>query len=264
VRITDDTKALQGRIDWSKLRDLCEIEPLAARAAEVLKGARAAGLDDFFSPRQLHEIIRIQAGKRYSSTPSNIRAALRNFSGFIEKRQFDCLKFRFPEITNGQTETSNPPPDHLDNKLVEICERFHRAIVHLSHRRRGRAVINFSDEYDVQDVFGTVLKCSFDDVRDEEWTPSYAARAGRIDFIIADVRTATELKRARSRQQIDEELMIDIERYAKRADVDRLVCYVYDPDGFLRRDAAQIEKDLSGARVRNGHTLDVIVLIRPK
>jgi len=263
MKLTDDAKALHGKIVWSRLRDLRQVEPLAARATEVLKGMRAAGIDDFVSPGELEQIIRIQAGKRYSSTPSNIRTALRGFSGLVERRQFDCLKFRFPESSNGEDETPHLITLGLDDKLLAICERFHRAIVHLSHRRKGRPVIDFSNEYDVQDVFAMVLKCSYEDVRDEEWTPSYAGRAGKIDFVIGDIRTATELKRARSRQQIGDELIIDIARYAKRANVDRLVCFVYDPDDVLRRDASQIEKDLSRRRNENGE-LAVTVLIRPK
>src|SRR5947209_5056870 len=97
MKLSDNSKELHARIDWGKLRDLREVQPLAARAAEVLKGARAARIEEFLSPRQLHEIIRIQAGSRYSSTPSNIRTALRSFSGFIERQQSDCLRFRFPE-----------------------------------------------------------------------------------------------------------------------------------------------------------------------
>jgi len=264
VKISDEVKTLHETINWSKLRDLREVEPLGARVAEVLKGARDAGIDDFISPTQLNQIIRVQAGKRYSSTPSNISTALQKFSEFIEKRQLESLKFRFPQTTGGQRQMPHAPGGELDDRLLSICEGFHRAIVHLSHRRKGRAVINFDDEYDVQDVFGTVLKCSYKDVRDEEWSPSYAGKAARIDFVIGDTRTATELKRARSQQQIADELIIDIARYAQRSDVDRLACFIYDPDGFLRRDAAQIEKDLSGDRIHNGHKLCVTVIIRPK
>ena len=158
----------------------------------------------------------------------------------------------------------NSHVEQVDDTLLAICERFHRAVVHLTHRRKGRPTIDFSDEYDVQDVFGTVLKCSFDDVRDEEWTPSYAGKAARIDFIIVDIDTATELKRARSHQEIADELTVDIVKYAKHPDVKRLVCFVYDPDGFLLHDAAQIERDLSRSHVQNDRVLEVIVLIRPK
>jgi REase_DpnII-MboI len=264
VKPSDEAKELHGRIDWLKLRDLREIDGLAPRAVEVLKGVRAVGVHDFISSTILHQIIYIQGGKGYSSTPSNISTALQKFKGSIERRHLDCLKFRLPESAKGGAEVNHPPADQLDGLLLSICERFHRAIVRLTHRRKGQPIIDFSDEYDVQDVFGTVLKCSYEDVRDEEWTPSYAGKAARIDFIIVDTNTAIELKRARSRQQIADELTVDIAKYAKRQDVEKLVCFVYDPDGFLRGDAVQIEKDLSGHRTHNGRGLDVTVLIRPK
>jgi hypothetical protein len=264
VKFSDDAKEFHRRIDWSQLRDIREVEPLAARTAEVLKGIRMAGISEFVSSNQLHQIIYIQAGKRYSSTPSHISSALQRFSGPLQKEHTGhCLKFRFPSA-----EPSPLPQSYVgravDDRLLAICERFHRAIIHLSHRRKGRPVIDFADEYDVQDVFGTVLKCSYDDVRDEEWTPSYAGKAAKIDFVIADTRTATELKRARPRQEIAEELIVDIARYAKRDSVDNLVCFIYDPDGLFLRDAAQIEKDLSGRRSHDNNSLDVTVLVRPK
>jgi hypothetical protein len=159
---------------------------------------------------------------------------------------------------------SEAPIRRVDDALLAICERFHRAVAPLKVRRRGKQVINFADEYDVQDVFGVILKCAYGDVRSEEWTPSYAGGAARIDFVISDSKTATELKRARPQQQIANELIIDIARYAKRQDIQKLVCFVYDPDGYLRVDAAQIEKDLSGRRTHDGVTLDVTVLVRPR
>jgi REase_DpnII-MboI len=264
VKTSDEAKRIHEQIDWGKLRDLREVESLAARAVEVLKGARMADIDNFISSTQIHQVIWIQAGKQYSSTPSNISTALQRFKGLLEKRQLDFLKFRFPKSSSTEIDQTLQHLDDVDSLLLAICERFHRAIVHLSHRRKGRPTIDFSDEYDVQDVFGTILKCSYNDVRDEEWTPSYGSKSARIDFVIADTKTATELKRARAKQQIDDELTIDIARYAKKPDVNRLVCFVYDPDGFLTRDAAQIEKDLSGHRTHDGCDLDVIVLIRPK
>src|SRR5206468_6357225 len=121
---------------------------------------------------------------------------LQRFGGLLDKRHVDnCLKFRFPE-SPAEAEWPHHASTGVDDNLLSIYERFHRAIVHLSHRRQRHPVIDFADEYDVQDVCGTVLKCSYEDVRDEEWTPSYAGKSARIDFIISDIRTATELKRA--------------------------------------------------------------------
>lgn len=265
MKPSEEAKSFQAKIDWLKLRDLREIDGLGPRAVEVLKGIRAAGIDDFVSSTILHHIIHIQAGRKFSSTPSNISTALQRFTGTLDKRHVEnCMKFRFPQTSPVGTESLAPDVEQIDDALLAICERFHRAVVHLSHRRKGRPTIDFSDEYDVQDVFGTVLKCSFEDVRDEEWTPSYAGKAARIDFIILDTQTAAELKRARSHQEIADELTLDVAKYAKHPDVKRLVCFVYDPDGFLRHDAVQIERDLSRPRTENGRVFEVTVLIRPK
>jgi hypothetical protein len=256
------TAELHSRINWGSLADLRRIERLAARCAEVLKGVRALGVDSYISAREIHEIIYVQAGKKFASNPSNISTALQSFDGRLEKKHVDgSMKFRFPsDASSGQASSGNISVDSL---LLGICERFHRAVSHLAHRRKGKHNIDFSDEYDVQDVFGTILKSVYDDVRDEEWTPSYAGASARIDFVVADIHTAAELKRARPRQAIEDELILDIARYGKHPNVQRLVCFVYDPDGLLRRDAGQIETDLSGRRTHNGHELDVVVLIRP-
>jgi hypothetical protein len=265
MKPSDAAKTLHERIDWAALRDIREIDRLAARAIEVLKGIRRAEVEEFISSTTLHQIIHIQAGKNYSSRPSNISTALQRFGGALEKRHVDgCLKFRFPETPAAQKQAVPKHTREVDARLLALCERFHRATVHLTHRRKGRPAIDFSDEYDVQDVFGTVLKCTFEDVRDEEWTPSYAGHAARIDFVIRDVKTATELKRARPRQELADELIVDIARYAGNSEVEKLVCFVYDPDGLLRHDAVQIERDLSGPRTDKDSNIDVTVLIRPK
>lgn len=40
------------------------------------------------------------------------------------------------------------------------------------------------DEYDVQDLPHALLLLYFDDVRAEEWTPSYAGKSARMDFLL--------------------------------------------------------------------------------
>jgi hypothetical protein len=265
MKPSDAATELHQQVDWATLRDLREIDRLGARAVEVLKGIRAACIDQFVSSTMLHQIIYVQAGKKYASTPSNISTALQRFSDVLDKSHVEGgLRFRFPKQENATQAGPTEYYEQIDSKLITICERFYRATVHLTHRRKGRPAIDFSDEYDVQDVFGTVLKCSYEDVRDEEWTPSYAGASARIDFVIKDIRTATELKRARASQKIADELTVDIARYARNSDVERLVCFVYDPDGLFRDNAVQIEKDLSGRRTDKDATIEVIVLIRPK
>jgi REase_DpnII-MboI len=53
------------------------------------------------------------------------------------------------------------------------------------------------DEYDLQYVFGALLALASDDVRPEEWTPSYAGGSARVDFLLKDENVVLELKRTR-------------------------------------------------------------------
>jgi hypothetical protein len=165
------------------------------------------------------------------------------------------------------TETAIKPDskikDDVDSKLTAICDRFHRAVSHVAKRRKGKQPIDFSDEYDLQDIFGLVLKCLYTSVKDEEWTPSYGGSSSRIDFVIEDCETAAELKLARENHKVGDELIVDIARYRSRADVRTLVCFVYDPEGHLRRDAAEIEKTLSGTHTQDNESIAVRVVIRP-
>src|SRR5688572_30536962 len=128
MKPSDAAKELHARTDWMQLRDLREISALGSRAVEVLKGIRAAGLDEFVSSTLLHQIIHIQAGKQYSSTPSNISTALQRFDGALEKRFLESsLKFRFPKAPSTNAEPTRAHSGQVDDVLLNICERFHRA-----------------------------------------------------------------------------------------------------------------------------------------
>lgn len=66
--------------------------------------------------------------------------------------------------------------------LELICRRFHAVTRQLRLRRSGRPTLNVEDEYDAQDLLHALLRLHFDDIRLEEWTPSYAGGAARMDF----------------------------------------------------------------------------------
>jgi hypothetical protein len=262
---SDEARDLHQRIHWAGLRDLRDIPRLDERALEVLKGLAVAGIVDFVSGAIIHEIIKIQTSRNFASSPSNVTAALRNSKNHVDKCSDGArMLFRHAGAPHAVQFAPSRPSAPANPILLGICERFHRAIGHLVHRRKGKHPIDFRDEYDVQDVFGTIIKCCYEDVRDEEWTPSYAGRSKKIDFVVADIRTAAELKRARNGQDVARELAEDIMFYKRKEGVDTLVCFVYDPDNIFRKDAAQIEKDLSGHHTQDGHSLDVIVIIRPR
>ena len=93
---------------------------------------------------------------------------------------------------------------------------------------RSRWALDVRDEYDVQDLLQAILRGLFDDVRSEEYTPSYAG-SSRIDFLLKSQQIAIEVKFASAAlrdKQIGEQLLVDIGRYQSHPDCRRLICFV--------------------------------------
>lgn len=134
-------------------------------------------------------------------------------------------------------------------ELIRIFTHFRKIAVELSHRHDGRDSLRIQDEYDVQDLLRALLALYFDDIRPEEWTPSYAGSPVRIDFLIPEIEAVIEVKKTRptmSDKTLSEELIIDIEKYQVHPTCKKIYCFVYDPDMILRNPAA-IKKDLEEA-----------------
>lgn len=92
-----------------------------------------------------------------------------------------------------------------------------------------------------------LLKIYFDDIRPEEWTPSYAGGASRMDFLLKKEKIVIETKKTRANltdRNIGTELIVDIDRYKEHPDCELLFCFVYDPDGRIGNPRG-LEIDLS-------------------
>jgi hypothetical protein len=150
------------------------------------------------------------------------------------------------------------PPDDL--QLIErLLRRFHAAARPLRQRHDNRPSFVITDEYDVQDLLQGILRSLFDDVRPEEYTPSYAGGASRMDFLLKYEQIVIEVKMTSDKlrdKQIGEQLMIDIQRYSSHQDCKRLVCFVYDPGGHLKNPRG-LEADLT--KSYNGLIVKVII-----
>ncbi|EGM6343704.1 malate dehydrogenase, partial [Escherichia coli] len=88
-----------------------------------------------------------------------------------------------------------------------------------------------------QDLVYALLTLHFDDIRAEEYTPSFAGAASRQDFLLKTEKIVIEVKKTRKSlgaAKIGEELLIDMARYRAHQDCDMLVCFVYDPDGWVK------------------------------
>jgi hypothetical protein len=147
-------------------------------------------------------------------------------------------------------------------KVIALCRRFQLFLDRLQARQRQRPSYTVKDEYDVQDLLHAILKLHFEDVRPEEWTPSYAGNSSRIDFLLPRERTIIEAKMTRSglgQKEVANELIIDVARYAKAPYVDNLVCFIYDPARRCTNPTA-LEDDLA----HSGGHLKVAAVVCPR
>lgn len=168
------------------------------------------------------------------------------------------------DVEEGNLDIYSISKENLDKTLFleEILNNFHRVVRQLRNRHKDRTTLEIKDEYDVQDLLHSLLLIHFEDVRPEEYTPSYAGATSRMDFLIKDINTVIETKMTRETlkdKQLGEELIIDIEKYAKHPDCDKLYCFVYDPKEYINNPKG-LEKDLSD----NSDAIDVKTIIVPK
>ena len=149
-------------------------------------------------------------------------------------------------------------------ELVEhICRRFPRYVWQLSERHAGRSALVIDDEYDVQDHLHALLRLHFDDVREEEWAPSYGGSRTRMDFLLKRERMVVETKMTRDR--LDQAKVVDELVIARRTIASTLTARRWSASstipttGWPNPDA--LESDVSGNE--NGLTTRVIVAPQP-
>ena len=145
-------------------------------------------------------------------------------------------------LGQGITETVRPI-----EILEKLFNRFHQVARQLRSRYNGRPTLDVSDEYDVQDLLHSLLKLHFDDIRPEEWTPSYAGGSSRMDFLLKDEHLVVEVKKTRDTSRdraVGDQLIVDITKYKEHPDCKTLVCFVYDAEGLIANPAG-LENDLN-------------------
>lgn len=164
-----------------------------------------------------------------------IKGILNQVVDFKKEADFILLKYR-------------PTPSQLEatSILEKLFSRFHSVAKQLQERQREREPFIIRDEYDVQDLMKGLLQIYFEDIRPEEYCPSYAGTSPRIDFFLKDEQIAVEAKMAsknHGRKKIALELIIDKEYYRKKEGVRFLYCLVYDPNEIIANPHG-FEKDL--------------------
>jgi len=166
---------------------------------------------------------------------------------------------RYTDIENsinsgGFININNPYNSQAIDKIEVICNKFHQIVQQMRSRYNSRRTLEINDEYDVQDLFHSLLTLSFDDIRKEESNPSFAGANSRSDFWLKPEQTIIEIKKTRAGlkdKQLGEELTLDIIKYQSHRDLKNLVCFVYDPEEIiqnrecLERDLEQVTKNIT-------------------
>ena len=150
----------------------------------------------------------------------------------------------------------------VDTSTNLLTSRFGKIVRQLRSRYDHRTTLEINDEYDMQDLFHSLLFLFFDDIRPEEWTPSYAGGCSRMDFLLKNEKIAIELKKTRKSldaKELGKQLIVDIEKYKQHPDCEELICFVYDPEFWIANPKG-IENDLSQEK----EDFKVKVIIEPK
>jgi hypothetical protein len=132
--------------------------------------------------------------------------------------------------------------------ITGLLRRFPVIVRELNNRHAGRTpLVEITDEYDVQDLLRGVLRGLFDDVRDEEYTPSHGGVTSRMDLLLKREQIVIETKMTRpslDQRTVAKELAIDKEFYRAHSNCRTLICFVYDPTRRLANPTA-LEDDLT-------------------
>ncbi|MEL7077243.1 MAG: hypothetical protein AAGM46_15125 [Cyanobacteria bacterium J06582_2] len=146
-------------------------------------------------------------------------------------------------------------------KVGLICNKFPQVARQMRSRYGNRATLEVNDEYDVQDLFHSLLTLYFDDIRREESNPSHAGSNSRADFLLKPERTIIEIKKTReglNTKKLGQELTLDIQKYQAHPDCKTLVCFVYAPETRIDNPRG-LERDLEKVTDK----IKVSVVIRP-
>ncbi len=153
-------------------------------------------------------------------------------------------------------------PQTVDEVIQVTIQGLRRAMHTLTYRRKGAETLHFVNEYDVQDLLHALLRPWVQDIRPEEYTPSYAGKSTRMDFFLPAHELVIETKCVRDRnhaKNVGDELALDIGHYQVHPGAKKLWCVVYDPEHHITNPEGL--KDLEGTHSKGEKQIAVSVFI---
>jgi hypothetical protein len=238
---------------------------VAAWSAKALPNIRRGWPDDLEDFRQLIAEPRWAAGNWFVARKGGLEAArAEEKQDSDNKRTAENAKARILSFLKGLLTATSEQQAETEplELLLKILDRFHVAALRLAKRHADRPTLLIADEYDVQDLLHALLTLAFDDIRPEEWTPSYAGSCARMDFLLKEELTVVEVKKTGSNlsaKAVGEQLLVDIAKYREHPDCKTLVCFVYDPEHRIGNPVG-LQRDLE---LQTSDGLQVVVCIRP-
>lgn len=247
---------------FNRKRDSITIQPKDdARYREIVLELASLFDDEFASPK-IHTAPLL----------SYFQDSISNFYGSPSYHGVECVKgvvtaalarVRRTPLALKQAQLAAALEGRRDTEAVtQLWDRFHLFARQLRQRHNDRPTLNIDDEYDVQDALHALLRLQYDDVREEEWTPSYAGGAARMDFLLPAAEAVVEVKMTRpslTAKKLGEELIVDIAKYRQHPQCRALLCLVYDPQGYIANPRG-IENDLNS----DEEEMAVRVVITPR
>lgn len=221
---------------------------------------------DVWKPKQhitrdsfaMHQGIKIPPHIEYRSNVFYFLSVISDIENFIKLSQ---RLIRQIEIRENFTSEGETVLESISN-VLNICKRFHNVARQLRNRYNKRSTLEIEDEYDVQDLLHSLLKIHFDDIRPEEWVPSYAGSSSIMDFLLKNENLIIEVKKTRKEltdKKIGEQLLIDIAKYKQHPDCKTLICFIYDPEWRIGNPRG-LENDLNQL---SNDDINIITIIEP-
>ncbi|QDY44487.1 malate dehydrogenase [Candidatus Pantoea soli] len=149
------------------------------------------------------------------------------------KPLFDAAK---DDLAHSHLNNSSLPEISALSLVLNILNKFPSFARKLKRRYNDRTPLEINDEYDVQDMLYAILTLHFDDIRAEEYTPSFGGGSSRQDFLLKKERIVIEVKKTRktlNAAKVGGEALIDMARYRIHQECDVLVFFIYDPDHYV-------------------------------
>jgi hypothetical protein len=160
---------------------LLEVDEIFFHSLDIIQIPKLIQVSSFFA-----------RGTIYTGFPDRsrdtINAAIENALTYI--KEYENLS---PSSIGNSTEVTESA-----NLIIRIMDNWSTMISSFKEHRVDVKEIQITNEYEMQYLLEGILRLMFDDVRPETYTPNYANKSNRTDFLLPKQKILIETKMTRS------------------------------------------------------------------